>query len=213
MPISCVSRAFALTAFSLAGASLAAPSPALAGCHGSACFRQVVTPPVYGTENHEVMVEPERHLARRIPAEYQAVEQTVTIRPARQVRRVIPAEYQTVDETVVVSPGGRRWQVTQDEDGRTVGCWVDVPAQYATRRRTVEVRSAETVFETIPAVLGTRQGVVMTKAAGIDVEVVPARYETMSRQVEVEPARVSWQPIGHSGTPGHCGGPFGACRE
>ena len=195
-----------------------AVDPAAAGCQGGNCFEHIVSPPVYETQQHDVLVSSERHVAHRIPAEYSTVEETVMVRGPRQVARHVPAEYAVVNENVLVAPGGRHWQVTVDAEGRTIGCWVDAPPQYAVRQREVVVRPAQTFYETIAGVTATRERTVMTRAAGIHVETIPAEYETVSRQVEVAPARASWQPIGgygHRHAPRRsCGGLFGGhCRE
>ena len=195
-------------------AALSFAGPVSAGCRGSGCYQQVVNPPVYETRQHDLLVAPERHIARRIPAEYGTVEETVVVRGARQIAHHVPAEYSTVNETVLVSHGGRQWQVSTDAYGQTVGCWVDVPPQYATRQREVQVRAADTVYETIPAEYATRQRTVLTRPSGIDVQTIPAQYETVSQQVQVAPATVSWQPLGGGYGGGYrsrrsCGGLFG----
>ncbi len=177
---------------------------AKAGCRGNGCYEQVVTPPLYATQEHQIQVAPERRLAHRIPAEYRTVEETVLVQPERQIPHRVPAAYSTVAETVQVSPGGRRWQVTSDHHGRTIGCWVDVPPQYATRHREVLVRPESTVYETLPAVTATRARTVLARPASVEVEVIPAEYQTVARQVQVAPASVSWAPIG--GGRGSCGG-------
>lgn len=196
-------------------ASVFAAQPAAAGCQGSQCFEQVVTPPVYRTEHHEVLVEPERRLAHRVAPQFASVEETVTLRGPRQVVHHVPAEYSSVEERVLLAPGGRHWQVSIDAYGRTIGCWVEVPPHYGVRQRTVEVRPAQTYYETIPAVTGTRIVTVMTRPSAIEVETIPARYETVAQEVEVQPASVGWRPIGggYRYTPRrHCGS-WGGCRR
>ena len=196
-------------------ALLATSLSAAAGCQGSACYQQVVNPPVYATERHDFLVSPERRIAHRTPAEYQRVHEEVLVQPERQIPHHIPAEYSTVAETVLVAPASRQWQVSHDAYGRTVGCWVDVPAQYSTRHRQVVVRPASVEYETIPAVTRTRPRIVQTRPASVEVEVVPAQYETVARQVQVAPATASWQPIGGRGYGRRsCGGLFGgSCGE
>src|SRR5829696_8386302 len=132
-------------------------SPALAGgCVN--CYRHVVTPPVYGSVAEEVMV-----------------------RAPRTVAHAIPGEYGSVAETVLVSPPRKVWQVTRGPHGQAIGCWVVIPAQFAVRHRTVEVRAPQVVHETIPAA-----------------------YATHHRTVMVEPGSSGWQPIG-GGFGGHGG--------
>src|SRR5215207_216077 len=135
-------------------------SPALAGgCVN--CYRHVVTPPVYGSVAQEVMV-----------------------RAPRTVAHAIPGEYGSVAETVLVSPPRKVWQVARGPHGEAIGCWVVIPAQFAVRHRTVEVRPPQVVHETIPAA-----------------------YATHHRTVMVEPGSSGWQPIGGFG--GHGGRGYG----
>jgi hypothetical protein len=145
-----MSRALAL----ILGATIAGIGAAQAGqgCGGE-CYREATLPPVYGTVSERVLVSPPR---------------TYDI--------VTPAEYRTVDETIVVAPARREWQVTRDAYGQRVGCWVDVPARYAVRQRTVMVRPATSVPYTHYPIYGTREHTVL-----------------------VEPARRAWVPAGRGG--------------
>ncbi len=49
----------------------------------------------------------------------------------------------------MVHPARKVWQVTRDGWGREVGCWVTVPAQYATQHRQVMVSEERVVYDTI----------------------------------------------------------------
>ncbi len=177
-------------------ASLVSAS-ALAGgsCTGPRCYELVTTPAEYSTVSEDVMVAPERQVARRTPAEYGYVEETVTLKPARTVARHIPAVTQTVAEQVLISPATKTWQVTRDAHGRTVGCWVKVPAKYGVRHRTVVVQEASVAYDTIPAVQGTRTRKVMMKPANVEYETIPAVYQTRHRQVMTRAATRGWRPI------------------
>ena len=145
----------------IAGAVITLSSAQAGGCGGAECYRHVNTPPVYG-----------------------AVSEQVLVRPAETVYRTIPPVYETVSERVLVAPGGRVWQTRRDAYGALIGCWVDVPPQYAVRRRRVLVQPAQTVPETIPP-----------------------RYASVRRRVLVQPARSGWVPAnyGQGGYPGAFG--------
>lgn len=146
--------------------TVALASSAQAGCAGSECYRHVSTPPVYGSVSERVLV-----------------------RPAETVYRTTPPIYDTVSEQVLVSPGRRVWQTRHDPHGGLVGCWVDIPAQYATRHRRVLVQPAQSIPETIPA-----------------------EYGSVQRRVLVEPARAGWVPApeaGHFGLGGYGGPAYG----
>lgn len=162
------------------------------GCHGSACYNLVNTPPVYGTVDETYQVQPPQVQRRVVPAEYDTVTDTVMIAPARQIPHHRAAVYDTVTEKVLISPATRRWEVTRDAWGRTVGCWVDVPAQYGYQSRRVEVSPATVEYETVPAVYTQRQRKVMVRPTEVVREEIPAVYETRQRQVLVSPGSQYW---------------------
>ena len=164
-------------------------------CTGSQCFEQVVTPPLYATQNHTVMVAPSRVISHVRPAEYGTVEQPVVVRPEQRVGHWVAGEVQRVPETVMIAPASRRWQVTTDAFGRTVGCWVEVPAQYVTHYRKVVTRLPHVVEERIPAVIGVQQRTVMVRPPVVHQKVIPAEYGTVSRTVQVAPGHVGWRPM------------------
>jgi hypothetical protein len=138
-----------LLAAAFGGLLFAAPAQA-GGCYGSECYRHVTSPPVYDT-----------------------VQENVLVRPPRTVYRTTPPVYDTVSERVMVAPGGRFWQTSRGPGGELIGCWVTTPPRFALRTRTVLVRPAQSIPETIPP-----------------------EYATVSRRVLVAPARAGWVPVG-----------------
>jgi hypothetical protein len=177
--------------------SAAAAQAGGVGC--KTCYQRVVHPAQYQTVAEKVLVSPARTVAHATPAVYGTVHEKVMIRPAQTVARHIPAVTQTVAETVMVSPARKEWQVTRDAHGREVGCWVKIPAQYATQHRTVVVRPAGTVHEVIPAQYGTQARHVVVQPARVHHEVIPAQYGVRHRTEMVAPASESWQPVGGHG--------------
>ena len=87
----------------------------------------------------------------------------------------------------MVSPGGRYWQTSRGPGGELIGCWVTTPPRFAVRTRTVLIRPAQTIPETIPP-----------------------EYASVSRRVLVAPARAGWAPIGggYGYRPAAYGGPL-----
>jgi hypothetical protein len=167
------------------------------GC--KTCYEKVVTPPVYRTSAETVLVRPAQTVAHTTPAEYGTVHDKVMVRPAQTVARHIPAVMGSVAETVMVSPARKEWQVTVDAHGRKIGCWVKIPAQYATQHRTVVVRPAGVVHDVIPAQYGVQARTVMTRPAQVHHQVIPAEYGVRHRTEMVSPGTASWQPIGRHG--------------
>ena len=95
------------------------------------------------------------------------------VRPPASVAREIPAQYAMVADKVLVSPGGKRWEVSRDAYGNTIGCWVYDPPRYATQHRRVMVQAPRVVHERVPAV-----------------------FETRERTVMVHPGASRWVPVG-----------------
>ncbi|MCO4053583.1 MAG: hypothetical protein HEQ16_05915 [Bosea sp.] len=181
----------ALGALVLGAASAQAGTP----CHGAHCYKLVETPPAFRHVAEEVMVRPPQRVARHVPAQFETVTETVTIRPARTVAHHVPARYAVEAETVMIAPARKVWQVSVNMFGEKVGCWVDVPAQYATRHRHVRVRDARLVHETIPAIHAERSRAVMVRPPTIEYDVVPPVYRTRHRQVMVHPGSKAWAPV------------------
>lgn len=167
-------------------------------CHH--CYRKVVTPPVYSTVDETVMVRAAQTHYRHVPAVYGTVAETVMVAPERTVAHRVPATYRNVAETVQVSPASKVWQVSRDRHGREIGCWVKVPARFATQYRSVMVQPASVTYETVPAQYATRQRTVLVRQRYVQRELAPAVYATRQRTVMVAPASASWRPIhGHRG--------------
>lgn len=185
------SRLLAASAFS-AALLMGAGAAQAGGCRGSACYNLVTAPPVYGTVDETVQVRPPQVQHRVVPAEYETVVDTVMIAPERRIPHYRPASYETVTEKVLISGPSRRWQVTRDAYGNTVGCWVEVPAQYGYQSRRVEVAPASVSYETVPAVYGQRPRKVMVRPTEVLREEIPAAYETRQRQVLVSPGSQYW---------------------
>ena len=164
-------------------------------CHGSACYRLVKTAPTFETVSREVLVKPGRTVAEHIPAQFGQVNETVMVRPARVVTRHIPAVYGTTAETVMVEPARKVWQVSIDAHGQKVGCWVDIPARFATRHRQVVIREASVSHETIPAQYAHQSRTVMVREASVRHHHVAPVYGVQHHQVMVHPGSKHWAPV------------------
>jgi hypothetical protein len=179
---------------------LASLGAAQAGGQGCAtCYEKVVHPPQYATRHETVMVRPQQTIAHAMPPEYATLHEKVMVRPSRTYARVIPAETSVVAEKVLVAPARKEWQVTVDAHGRKIGCWVDVPAQYAVRHRHVTVRPEQIIHETVPAEYGVQARQVMVRPPQVHHQVIPAQYATQTRVEQVAPATASWRPVGAQG--------------
>lgn len=191
------------------------------GCIGASCYRLVTAPPVYKSvvtvhKARPVKVRTARvhvhkaHVVKRhrplkagygigqrreqvVPARYEYVTDRVMVEPERRIAQTRPAVIGTVTDYVMLAPATRRWEVTRDANGETIGCWVDVPAQYGYQSRTVEMVAASVDYITIPAVYEDRQRKVMVRPTYVQREERPFGYG--SRQVQASPGSQYWAPI------------------
>lgn len=178
-------------------AALAASPAALAsdyGCDGD-CYRKVHLPPVYESVPELYVARQGHTVSRYVPPSYGTVTEPLVTRPARTVARVTPASFSVVTEKVQVTPARREWQVSYDAAGREIGCWVDVPATYALRKRRVMVRPEQVTYVTVPEQVALVPRTVMTHPARVVKGRVPTVYETRYRDVQVAPAREAWEPL------------------
>lgn len=184
----------------LAGAGLAAafllgtPAAQAGDCFGAACYRLVKKPAVYRTVSKTYLARPAQTQSRLIPAQYGYVTETLMVQPAQTIPHYRDATYTSVSEKVMISPPTRRWEVSRDMFGNAVGCWVDVPAQFGYRQRTVEVSPATVEYENVPAVYVPRQRQVMVRPTQVVRETIPPVYKTVQRQELVSPGAAFWEP-------------------
>ena len=190
------------------------------GCIGASCYRLVTAPPVYKSvvkvhkarpaKVRTARVYKSHHVVKRhrpvragygigqrreqvVPAQYEYVTDRVMVEPERRIAQTRPAVIGTVTEKVMIAPATRRWEVTRDANGETIGCWVDVPAQYGYQSRTVEMVAASVDYISIPAVYEERQRKVMVRPTYVQREERPFGYG--SRQVQASPGSQYWAPI------------------
>lgn len=160
---------------------------------GNECYRRVVEPPQYQTIEENVLLSPEREIPEYVPAVTRRVAETVVVEPERAFERVIPPVYGVQEETVLVRPASRQW-VLKRHYGETIGCWVDTPAEYATRQRTVLLQPEHVVTDVVPAVTATRYRTEVVEPAGTVYRHLPARYGVRTHVEEVAPASAHWAP-------------------
>lgn len=184
----------------LAGSGLAAAfllgaqGAQAADCYGAACYRLVKKPAVYQTVSKTYLARPARTQSRLIPAEYGYVTENVLVQPAQTIPHYRQATFTSVSEKVMISPPTKRWDVSRDAFGNVVGCWVDVPAQFGYRQRTVEVSPATVEYENVPAVYVPRQRQVMLRPTQVVRETIPPVYKTVERQELISPGAKYWEP-------------------
>lgn len=159
-----------------------------------------------------------------VPARYETVSRSVLDTPATTRREVVPAEYETIQVQRLVSPASERRievpaQYETIETQRRVGdpeffwvaqgaevvaaaqptgreaCLVETPAEFTSVAKQVLASNASTVVSPVPAEYQSVSVQRVISDARENRITVPAVTETLSRQVEVEPSRLEWQPV------------------
>lgn len=167
-----------------------------------------VIPATYKQVKERVLVKEAAERIEVIPATYKKVTERIVVTPAKTQLVTVPATYETVTERVKVrdaytawKPGGSVIAVGANALGGTilqnrrsstgeVMCLVEVPAEYKTVKRRVEVTPARTEEKVIPAVYKTVTKRVIATPATTRKIVIPAVYGSVTKTVEATPSIV-----------------------
>ena len=160
-----------------------------------------VIPAKYETVEEQVLVEAATSRIEVIPAKYGWVEEQVLVKAASSRLEQVPAQYEWQEEQVLVKPAHTVWKAgkgpIQKVDSATgeIMCLVEVPAEYKTVRRKIQVAPPTTREIAIPAEYKTVKRQVVTTPASTRTIEVPAKYSTVEVRQLVEPAREQRTPI------------------
>jgi len=143
-----------------------------------------IIPAQFGDVMEEVVVREASTELVTVAATYTTVQEEVVVRPA--ARRLIPVEpvYDTIIEEIVVVPERTVWKPgtgpIQKIDAATgeILCLVTEPAVTKQVERRVMIQPASTREEIIPEIIE-----------------IPPVFDTITREVVVEPARTEWRSI------------------
>jgi len=188
--------------------------------------RVVTTPATYKMVSQRIQVSEPSARLKIVPAKYGTVTERVLVKAEGERLETIPAKYETRSERVLVSPAKKVWKRGDvggaearrvDADGGVL-CLVEVPAQYRTVTKRVEVQPASTRSIKIPAEYQTvTKRVVIEPAKTVEVAVpaeyktiqvrevatpaasqtiaIPAKYRTVTKRELVKAAQTSWAPV------------------
>lgn len=188
------------------------------------CYARVFVPPTYETQTEEVLKSAATERIELLPATYETVEEQVLVEAASERIEVIPAVYGWVEEQVLVKAASSRleevpaqyeWQEERilvkpahtvwkkgegpiqklDEATGEIMCLVEVPAEYKTVRKRVQVAPPTTREIEIPAEYKTVKRQVVTTPATTRTVEIPARYKTVKVRKVVAPASERRIPI------------------
>ena len=173
--------------------------------------RMIPVPAEYETVTEQVMVKQETRRLIPVPAEYETVTETYVAEPASTRIETMTPKYETQTEQIETSPASTKWVkrkadrncLSADPNDCLVWCLVEVPAQYRTVTRRMNVGcdgsgvpNSGCVNEvTIPEKTATRTRRVLRTPATVREEMIPAQYETVTKRVIKTPATVREEVI------------------
>lgn len=183
------------------------------------CYARVAIPPKFEMRTERQLVQAGGEKVEVIPARYEWVEERVLVKPAQEkVLEVVPARYRWVEERVLVKPASERVEVVEaryewaeervlvkpasqvwkpgrgsiekvDNQTGEIMCLVEVPAEYKTVRKRVEVAPETTRRVPVPAEYETVRRQELVAEAQVRKQTIPAEYKTVRVQKLVQPAR------------------------
>lgn len=162
------------------------------------CYVKQVTPALNHYAPTDLVVRKGRRVVRHERARYQTVVENVEIEPERVVARHVPAVIETRHERVMTAPARREWRYQRDARGRDVLCEIDVPAQFTTIARQVEVAPASVQQVTLPARHRQRTKRVLVAPAREIVSQTPAETHSITVLTPYAPRSERWVPSTHA---------------
>ena len=143
------------------------------------------TDPEYQEVEERVMVKPATKTMKVIPAEYAEVEEQVLVRDAYRREIQVPALYNTYFEKVLEKPARQVWKPGRgtvekvDPNTGEILCLVEEEAVYKTVERKELARAASTTYQDVPAEYATVKKTVLKTPERVEEVEVPAVYETV----------------------------------
>ena len=160
-----------------------------------------VIPATFETVEEQVLVEAASERIEVVPAVYGWVEEQVLVKAASTRLEEVPAQYEWQEEQILVKPAHTVWKKGEgpiqkiDEGTGEIMCLVEVPAEYKTVRKKVQIAGPGTREVAVPAEYKTvRRQVVTTPATTRTIE-IPAKYKTVKVRKVVTPASERRTPI------------------
>lgn len=148
----------------------------------------------YGTDTQRVLVAEESQRLEVIPATYKTVTERVMVQPEQTSLIATPAKYETRSERVLVKQAFTTWKKGRgpveklDQATGEIMCLVEVPAEYRTVTKRVQVTAPSTREVTKPAVYRTVTRRVVDRPASTRTVAIPAKYSTIKVQKVISPA-------------------------
>ncbi len=161
----------------------------------------VELPARYETVSRTVLDTPATSRMEEIPAEYETYQVQRLVTPASERRVDVEAEYTNVETRTRVSEARFFW-VADGADaaagskptGEKV-CLTESPAEYTSVPTQIIAEQATTTVTAVPAEYRTFSVQKLVADASETRTVTPAVTETITSQIEIEPARLEWRPV------------------
>lgn len=165
------------------------------------CYTRVFVPATYEQVSEQILHKAATSTVKATAPKYEWVEQQVLVEPASFRLEPVPAQYEWREERVLVREARTEWRRGRgpiervDETTGEIMCLIEVPAEYRTVRKQVEVSGATTKRVEIPAKYETvkvRQLVAEAREERVD---IPAEYQTVTRWVKTADGHMEWRRI------------------
>ena len=163
------------------------------------CF--VSIPAKYKIITRREIQTPATSAIETIPARYETIKVREVIQEAQEVRSVEPAQYAVVTKKRKVADARYTWHQVdggiESPDTRTGRkmCFRQLPAEYRTVAKQVEVAPETSVTVNIPAEYRSISTQKLVTPEQVYTSISPAQYETISRQEIVQPGSMVWRSI------------------
>lgn len=180
------------------------------------CYARVLTPPTYRMEDKQVLKVAESEQVDVVPAKYEMVEEqvlvkeaseeavlvpakytyvteTVTVREPSEEIVTVPAKYETQTEQVLVKAAYTTWKKGRgpieriDNSTGEIMCLIEVPAEYKTVTKRVQVAPPTTKKVSIPGETKEVKKRVMSEPPKLVKKEIPAEYKTVKVRKMVTP--------------------------
>lgn len=162
------------------------------------CYAKCVTPDEYVEKTVKVMVQPAFNRLEVIPAEYKTVTDSIMIKPASKEFTYVPATYKTVYDTIITKDGYNNLSIQKESLVSSsemvtlkpaIGKW-EMGAKLADCDSDNPEDCRTLCYREYPAVTTSVATLVLDKGQTAQKNAIKAKVMTISKQVEVSPARV-----------------------
>lgn len=165
------------------------------------CYTRVFVPATYEQVTEQVLHKDATSVLKTTPAQFEWVDERIMVEPASFQLETVPAKYEWVEERVLVREAHTEWKRGRgpiervDSTTGEIMCLIEVPAEYRTVRKQVEVAAATTKRVEIPAKYETVKIRRLVSEAREERSEVPAEYQTVTRWVKTSDGHMEWREI------------------